>query len=160
MDNKDLNSTIPKYDVKNTMDGLNIGIIIVDIELNIIYANPKSGDILNFYEISNLSEYDDIYKYYDPITNNELNLNDLPLSITLKTGEPVKNFLMMVKNKKNGMETYVNTNSYLVNKKDGKRIAAVEIEDVTETFLNKKLISELTSKLDELTNIIKRTLTE
>ena len=145
-------------DIKNTMDGLNIGIIIVDEESNIIYSNPKSGEILNFYEIENLSEYDDIYYYYDPITNKEINLNDLPIAITLKTGEPVKNFLMMVKNKKNGTETYVNTNSYLVDKKDGKRIAAVEIEDVTPNFLNKKLISELTNKLDELTNIIKRSL--
>lgn len=139
---------------------LKTALVVCDLNGNVLLKSNISDDILGFNHTYSLTEYSNRLDYYDPVTKEIIDPNNIPLAITLRTGNPVINFLLMLKDTKTNNELHLLVNSYPIMKNNKMFAGAVEFVDVTEEHQYKEMIERFSEKLEELTVVLKQSISK
>lgn len=110
---------------------LDVGIVVHNLETSIVMCNPKASSLLGVTseEMKSMSGYDSNWMFYDE-NDIPLTVEDYPVNIILRTGQPLKNFKGKVTRSKTNESSLLLVNGFPLKNYNG------ELSEIVISFID------------------------
>lgn len=116
---------------RELLNNLDVGIVVHNLETSIVMCNPKASTLLgiNSEEMKSMSGNGSNWMFYDE-NDSPLTVEDYPVNVILKTGQPLKNFRGKVTRSKTNESSLLLVNGFPLKNYNG------ELSEIVISFID------------------------